>query len=104
NIMKNKLLLENCAYINGEFISGKSQFTVTNPATLKPLGSVADLDVNDCRNAIDAANQAWIKWRTTPVGERSNYLRRMFNLINEHAEELAEIMTLECGKPIQESL
>lgn len=102
--MKNKLLLENCAYINGEFISGKSQFTVTNPATLKPLGSVADLDVNDCRNAIDAANQAWIKWRTTPVGERSNYLRRMFNLINEHAEELAEIMTLECGKPIQESL
>jgi len=102
--MKNKLLLENCAYINGEFISGKSQFTATNPATLKPLGSVADLDVNDCRNAIDAANQAWIKWRTTPVGERSNYLRRMFNLINEHAEELAEIMTLECGKPIQESL
>ncbi len=102
-IMNNKLYLENCAYINGEFIKRKTTFTVINPATLKPLGSIADLTVADCRKAIKSADKAWQKWRNTPVGERSNYVRRIFELINQHAQEFAEIMTLECGKPIQES-
>ena len=101
--MNNKLFLENCAYINGKFTKRKSTFTVINPATLKPLGSVANLTVADCTNAIDAANQALQSWRNTSVGERSNYVRRIFDLINEHAQEFAEIMTMECGKPIQES-
>lgn len=103
-IMSNKLFLENSAYINGKFVTRKSTFTVINPATLKPFGTVADLNVADCTRAIEAANQAWLSWRNTTVGERSNYVRRMFELINEHAHEFAEIMTLECGKPIQESL
>src|SRR5690606_37181926 len=98
-----KLFIEK-AYINGNFVETKQTFPVVNPATLTVLGNVADCTVTDCREAITAAEIAWYHWRDTAVGERCALVRRLFELINEHKKEIAEITTKECGKPYAESL
>lgn len=100
--MKNKLLIEN-AYINGKFITSKHTFDVINPATGKIIASLPDLKVADCSKAIDAADKAWKSWKNTTVVERSEIVRKWYNLIQEHKDDLAEIMTLESGKPLSES-
>ena len=101
--MKNSLLIEK-AYLNGAFISSDKTFEIINPSTLKAVGSLPDLTVKDCKKYIDTAYKAWESWKMVPVGERSKILRNLYNLINDHKQELAEIMTLESGKPIKESL
>ncbi|WP_293881840.1 NAD-dependent succinate-semialdehyde dehydrogenase [Sphingobacterium sp. UBA1498] len=101
--MKNKLLIES-AYINGKFITSKHTFDVINPATGKVIASLPDLKVADCSKAIDFADKAWKSWKNTTVVERSDILRKWYNLIQEHKDDLAEIMTLESGKPLSESM
>ncbi|MGJ1204064.1 NAD-dependent succinate-semialdehyde dehydrogenase [Sphingobacterium lactis] len=101
--MKNSLLLQK-AYLNGSFIDSKDTFTVINPSTQKAIGNLPDLTVKDCKKYIQTAHKAWQSWKDVPVGERAALLRKLYNLINEHKDELAEIMTLESGKPITESL
>ena len=100
--MKNTLLIEK-AYFNGAFITADKTFEIINPSTQKPVGMLPDLSVKDAKKYIKAAHEAWLTWRSTAVGERSRILRRLFDLINERRDELAEIMTLESGKPIKES-
>ncbi len=100
--MKNTLLIEK-AYLNGAFITADKTFEIINPSTQKPVGVLPDLSVKDAKKYIKAAHEAWPTWRNTAVGERSRILRRLFDLINENRDELAEIMTLESGKPIKES-
>lgn len=101
--MKNSLFIQK-AYINGEFVEGKSTFEVINPSTEAAIGTVPDLSVADCQNAIADAHSAWLLWKDRPIGERSAIVRRLFELTKEHKDELAEIMTLESGKPLKESL
>jgi succinate-semialdehyde dehydrogenase/glutarate-semialdehyde dehydrogenase len=62
------------------------------------------MDTLDVRAAINAAYEAWPAYRDLSAKERSNLLRRWFNLITDHKEELAQIMTKESGKVISESL
>lgn len=100
--MKNSLLIEK-AYHNGSFVESDKTFEVINPSTLKSIGSLPDLTVKDCQKYIKTAHKAFKSWSTTPVGERCKIVRKLFNLINEHRDEMAEIMTLESGKPINES-
>ncbi len=98
-------LLKTQAYINGQWTAaarGKT-FDVVNPATGETLAAVADLDRNDVRRAVDAADAAWPAYRDLTAKERSALLRHWFNLILEHKEELARLMTLESGKVITES-
>ncbi|WP_332368069.1 aldehyde dehydrogenase family protein [Spirosoma telluris] len=56
------------------------------------------------RAAIDVANAAWPAYRDLTAKERSNLLRKWFTLILEHKDELARLMTIECGKVLSESL
>ncbi|MDM1294760.1 NAD-dependent succinate-semialdehyde dehydrogenase [Sphingobacterium sp. N143] len=100
--MKNTLLIDK-AYINGKFVTAKNTFDVINPATGKIIASVPDLKVADCIKAIQAADKAWKTWKNTTVLERSNIVRAWYNLIQQHKDSLAEIMTLESGKPLGES-
>lgn len=101
--MKNYLLIEK-AYLNGAFISSDKTFEVINPSTLKPIGQLPDLSVKEGKKFIQSAHRAWESWKNTAVGERATILRNLYNLINARKQELAEIMTLESGKPLQESL
>lgn len=101
-----KILIKNEAFIDGKWIkagSGKT-FDVVNPATGEVLATLPDMNRDDVKKAIEAADKAWHSYKELTAKERSSLLMRWFNLIIENKEELAEIMTLESGKVISESL
>jgi succinate-semialdehyde dehydrogenase / glutarate-semialdehyde dehydrogenase len=96
-------LLKTHGLINGEWITSKSRFDVTDPATGLKLVDVADLGVAETQAAIDAANRALPAWRGKTAKERSTILMKWFHLIVQHADDLARIMTAEQGKPLAEA-
>src|SRR6202789_332720 len=76
---------------------------VTNPATLKKLGSIPNMGAAETRRAIAAAAAALPAWRARTAKERAVILRRWFDLMTENQEDLATLMTAEQGKPLAES-
>lgn len=76
---------------------------IHNPATAELLGTVPRMGAAETRRAIEAANRALPAWRAITAKARSLYLRRWFELINQHEDDLARLMTLEQGKPLAES-
>lgn len=103
--LKRPELFRQQAYINGQWINAGSGETtsVFNPANGELLGTIPRLNEDETRAAIDAADLAWGPWRKLPAKERSAYLRRWFNLIQDNAEDIAQIMTAEQGKPLSEA-
>ncbi|WP_207493722.1 NAD-dependent succinate-semialdehyde dehydrogenase [Aridibaculum aurantiacum] len=97
--------LKTHAYVNGQWTSAASgkTFQVFNPATSEVIASVPDMDREDVRKAIDAADAAWHHYRDLTAKERAAIMRRWFNLMIEHKEQLAYIMTIESGKVMSES-
>jgi len=91
------------ALVGGQWRKGQQTFAVDNPATGETIAHVADLSADDTRDAVAAAYEAGAVWRATPVKQRSALLRRWFELVNEHADDLARLMTLEQGKPLAEA-
>ncbi|HEY1590429.1 MAG TPA: NAD-dependent succinate-semialdehyde dehydrogenase [Solirubrobacteraceae bacterium] len=92
-------------YVNGEWRDGaKGAIPVEDPATGEMLVEVADASVDDAKSALDAAVEAGPAWAQHPPRERGEILRRAFETIIEHKDELALLMTLEMGKPLKESL
>jgi len=104
DIKKLNLYRDKC-YINGEWISANANDTISvnNPASLKEIGTVPKCGREEATVAIKAANDAWPEWKDKSARERSNLLKKWFDLIIENREELAQIMTIEQGKPINES-
>lgn len=92
-------------YINGEWIGAKSgeSYEVMNPATNELVSEVAYGNDEDAKSAIDAAHSAFASWSGTTANERSNYLYKLYHLMMEEKESLAKAITLEMGKPINES-
>lgn len=93
------------SYINGQWVKSgdNSTFAVDNPASGIIIARVENLTSEQAQNAIDAANGALAAWRARTGKDRANILRRWFNLIIANTEDLAQLMTLEQGKPITES-
>src|SRR5699024_4469341 len=91
-------------YINGEWV-GKDYETkpVINPANQKEVGTVPNGGKDDTTRAIDAAHKAFQTWSKTTAYERADYLEKFYQLILDHEEDLAKTMTIEMGKPINES-
>ncbi len=98
------LLREQC-YVNGAWTSGTGGGTiaVTNPATDEVICTVPSLNGEDTARAIDAANAAWPAWRALTGKARANILRSWFDLMMQHQDDLALIMTTEQGKPLAEA-
>ena len=91
-------------YIAGEWRDGsKGTFSVEDPATGETLVDVADASEDDAKAALDAAAAAGPEWAAYPPRERGEILRRAFETIIKHKDELALLMTLEMGKPLKES-
>ncbi len=92
-------------YVDGAWIDADSGETVevTNPATGETLGQVPKMGAAETRRAIEAAEAAWPAWRAKTAKERAQILRRWFDLMMEHQEDLATLMTMEQGKPLTES-
>jgi len=92
-------------YIDGKWITADSGDTISvnNPANLKEIGTVPKCGTSETKKAIEAANKAWPDWKAKSARQRSDILRKWFELIIKNKEELAQIMTIEQGKPINES-
>ncbi|HEA52369.1 NAD-dependent succinate-semialdehyde dehydrogenase [Marinobacter antarcticus] len=99
-----KFLCES-AYINGKWVQAQSGkvFSVYNPANGESLATVPDMGAKDTALAIQAAEAAWPEWRARTAKERANVLRRWFDLVMHHQEDLARLMTAEQGKPLAEA-
>ena len=78
-------------------------FDVQDPATGEVIKTIADATVEDAVRALDAAVAAQDPWAATSTRERSNILRRAFDLLIERKEEFALLMAMEMGKPIAEA-
>ncbi len=78
-------------------------FEVLNPATGRPLASVADAGPDDGMVALEAADAAQEAWVAQPPRVRSELLRNLFDVVQERSEEFATLMTLEMGKPLVEA-
>ena len=91
------------AYFDGEWRNAPRNFEVRHPGNGEVIGEVADCTPTDARQAIDAAEVALREWRQVNPYERGKILRRWHDLMFEHKEELAQLMTLEMGKPISET-
>ncbi len=91
--------------IGGEWRGGSDDGTlaVEDPATGETICEVANATPDDAQAAIDAAVDAGPEWAATPPNERGEILWRAFEILNERADELATLMTLEMGKAVAES-
>ncbi|AIZ34669.1 MULTISPECIES: NADP-dependent succinate-semialdehyde dehydrogenase [Pseudomonas] len=103
--LKDAQLFRQQAFINGEWLDADSGQTiqVTNPATGDVIGSVPKMGAAETRRAIEAADKALPAWRALTAKERSAKLRRWFELMIEHQDDLARLMTTEQGKPLAEA-
>jgi succinate-semialdehyde dehydrogenase/glutarate-semialdehyde dehydrogenase len=98
-------LLRPKALIDGAWCDGDAGrfFDVVDPATGDVIASLPDMDAADARRAVDAAYAAWPAWRDRTAKDRGVILRRWYDLIHAHKEDLARIMTAEQGKPLAEA-
>lgn len=95
-------------YINGQWVSSKSDevLDVHNPATQEviakvPFGKATATDMND---AIDLAHEAYLEWKNVPTMRRVQPLFKLKTLLEDHKDEIAKLITEECGKTFGESL
>ncbi|ACT11324.1 MULTISPECIES: NAD-dependent succinate-semialdehyde dehydrogenase [Pectobacterium] len=87
----------------GKWQQGTATFEVVNPATGETIASVAKAGKKETQAAIDAAYAAFPAWKRKTAKERSEILYRWYELILENKRYLAELMTAEQGKPVQEA-
>ena len=92
-ITESKFYRDRC-YINGEWITADSGETISvnNPATLEEIGTVPKCETDETKRAIEAANEAWPEWRAKSARQRSDILRKWFDLMIQNKEELAQMM------------
>jgi succinate-semialdehyde dehydrogenase / glutarate-semialdehyde dehydrogenase len=103
--IKDERLFRQQCYVDGAWVGAEdgSTFPVTNPADGAQLGVVPSFSAADTRRAIAAAEAAWPGWRAKTGKERSQILRRWFELCMQNQDDLGVILTLEQGKPLAEA-
>jgi 1-pyrroline dehydrogenase len=92
-------------FIGGEFVESLSgeEMDVIAPATGEAVGSVPRCSAEDVDRAVAAARDAWTTWSEKTPKERSELLHKLADVIDEHAEELAQLESLNVGKPLMAS-
>lgn len=93
-------------YINGQWVpaSDGKVFTVYNPATGEKLAECAEATKEDVDSAVKAAWAAFPAWRDMGIAERAGILEKIADIIDENAELLATIESMDNGKPIRETM
>jgi len=96
-------LLETRSLINGEWLEAENSFDVINPANQTRVATVYDVGREGIKSAIDAAYDAQKSWAAYTAKERADILLKWHDLTMENQEDLAQILTAEMGKPINEA-
>ena len=92
-------------HINGEEVGAQlPKIDVVNPANGEKVGTVPNGGKEEAKLAIEAAHEAFKTWSQLTAYDRSNYLKKLNDLIIANQDELGKIMTLEMGKPIAQSI
>jgi succinate-semialdehyde dehydrogenase/glutarate-semialdehyde dehydrogenase len=92
-------------FVGGAWVGAQdgATMTVVDPASGEPVAEVPDAGRDDVWRAVDAAAAAQPAWAATPALERGRILRRVFDLMTEHRDALARLVTQENGKPFEEA-
>ncbi|WP_136800027.1 NAD-dependent succinate-semialdehyde dehydrogenase [Desulfosediminicola ganghwensis] len=90
-------------YLNGEWLEGEQQIQVLNPATGEVFAEVASVGRDAAKKAIDDAHEAFDQWKILTAKERGNYLKAIASALESRADEMAEIITMENGKPLTQA-
>lgn len=103
--LKDTGLLRQAMLVDGAWIQADSGETIEirNPATGALIARVPNGGAAETKRAITAAERAMQAWRNALPAERARVLRRLYELMLEHIDDLATIMTSEQGKPLSES-
>ncbi|NDI86122.1 NAD-dependent succinate-semialdehyde dehydrogenase [Undibacterium crateris] len=101
--LQDPTLLKESAYINGAWHDSADRFDVINPSNGSLLAQISNLDGSDAERAIQAAQAAFGPWSAKTGKERAQLMRRWFDLMIAHTDDLARIMTAEQGKPLAEA-
>jgi succinate-semialdehyde dehydrogenase / glutarate-semialdehyde dehydrogenase len=103
--LKDPTLLRQQGYIDGKWVDadGRGTLDVANPATGEKIGTVPKMGAAETRRAIEAASAAMPAWAKKTAKERATILRRWYDLMMTHQDDLAALMTAEQGKPLAES-
>jgi succinate-semialdehyde dehydrogenase / glutarate-semialdehyde dehydrogenase len=104
-ILQDRALLRAQCFIDGEWVDASSGDTleVCDPASGQTITTVPNAGTTETRIAITAAQAAFAPWRERTADDRSRILRRWFDLMLQHQDDLALLMTSEQGKPLAES-
>lgn len=94
------------SFIDGKFVeeSSSSKFHVINPATEEQIAVLENAEASQVDLAVSSANNAFEKWSSLKSSEREKYLLAIADIIESHKDELAQLVTLENGKPVKEAL
>ena len=103
--LNDKTLFQSKALIGARMCesSSGSRVEVFDPATSQVLGTVPEMNSRDTQDAISEAESALSAWRSLTAAARSDLLRAWFQLVTDASEDLATLITAECGKPMAES-
>lgn len=101
--LKQQDLLQTDSFIHGHWLPHTEHFTVTNPATGEPIANVARAGAAQTQWAIQAAHDALSSWRQSTGKQRAALLRRWADLMLQHQDDLALILSTEQGKPLAEA-
>lgn len=98
-------LFRDKAYVNGEWIEAvsKKRFKVINPANGSEIGSCPEMDKSDTISAINHATAAFETFQRSHPKQRATYLKNWYNLMIQHRDDLAKILSWENGRPISGS-
>ena len=101
--LNDRTLVRQQCYIDGQWWDADSGKTldVTNPANGQVIAQVPYAGQTETRRAIEAAERALPAWRAKTAAERAAILRRWFELLLKHKDDLGRLMTLEQGKPLK---
>ncbi|MFQ3289042.1 MAG: succinate-semialdehyde dehydrogenase/glutarate-semialdehyde dehydrogenase [Alteromonadaceae bacterium] len=97
-------LFKTSSFIDGKWHKGTSTFEVLNPANNQRVANVFNAGTTETALAVSAAKNAFTLWSKKSANDRAILLRRWFDLIIEHKNDLAKILTLEQGKPTAEAI
>ena len=105
NLLKDPELFRSAAFVGGEWIEATphGKYILRNPATNESLVELPRLRQEETAQAIEVAHRAFLDWRRTTAKHRSEVLRRWYDLMILHGDDLATLITLEEGKPLAEA-
>ena len=89
--------------IHGKWIKGSNSLDVLNPLNNKIISKVSTANVDETIEAVNSCNLGFKSWSKYSSKDRSEILKNFYNLVKKNKKKIAEVITLESGKPIQES-